>query len=467
VFGKRLPFEGDVLPVLRGRLSFEGESVPVLRERLPFEGESVPVLRETLPFEGDVLPVLRERDLPSLPMNNPHPGGHGGEPMTFLLRRALTSVLVLVSLVGAHRADAQAASSSPSRRVVVVVVLPSAARLDVSHLRAGISDELGADVVAPEDSRAPSATGTLTVGLASSDTDQVTILYEARAERVSRQMPLPPAPGPAERAIVLLAGNMARDESPELALAVRERRAPKAALPASDTVYLKEGGFVRGVVLEESPTHGVRIQLPDGTTRTLDAAEIQRVVYGSAPTEAQPGGASHALRFGIGAEPVIWYVRAESSTSVGGRLFGRANVDFSPLVTAHVDLGVGVLEGLTNNEFGKVALSIPISVRADLQLNPARHYSLGLGVDLGVDIYRTEQENIVDRGGGPATGALSLGPAAAQGMLGLHVSPVTLRFGQANQFQLAAQESVFLLLSEGNGVFEQAVSFTYLFGFSP
>jgi hypothetical protein len=35
-------------------------------------------------------------------------------------------------------------------------------------------------------------------------------------------------------------------------------------------------------------------------------------------------------------------------------------------------------------------------------------------------------------------------------------------FGQTNQCQLAAQEG--LLFADGNAVFEQTVSFTYLFG---
>jgi hypothetical protein len=50
-------------------------------------------------------------------------------------------------------------------------------------------------------------------------------------------------------------------------------------------------------------------------------------------------------------------------------------------------------------------------------------------------------------------------------MLGFHVSPLTLRFGRANQFQVAAQEGVLFFLNQGQDpTFEQTVSFTYLFG---
>jgi hypothetical protein len=101
---ERPALEGARVSKVRERPALEGARVPKVRERPAFEGEVLPVLRERLPFEGDVVPVLRKSDLPSFPLNNPHVGGHGGEPMTFLLRRALTSAFALVSLAGPHRA---------------------------------------------------------------------------------------------------------------------------------------------------------------------------------------------------------------------------------------------------------------------------------------------------------------------------------------------------------------------------
>jgi hypothetical protein len=53
----------------------------------------------------------------------------------------------------------------------------------------------------------------------------------------------------------------------------------------------------------------------------------------------------------------------------------------------------------------------------------------------------------------------------ATGMFGVHVSPVTLRFGPSNQFQVAAQEGVLFFFEDGrNPAFEQTIGFTYLFG---
>jgi hypothetical protein len=380
--------------------------------------------------------------------------------MSFAPRRAFACmVLVLASLVWAPRADAQAASPLPSRRVVVLVVLPSAARLDASRVRADIDNELGADVVTLDDPRAPIATGTLTVGLDTSG-GRVTVRYEARAEPIARQMDLPPMPDAAERAVVLLAGNLARDESAELALAVRDRRAPTVTTEISDTVYLRNGGRVRGVVLEESPTLGVRIRFPDGTIRSVEAAEVHHVAYGSEPIQPRPDAPRSAVRFGVGGEPVVWYVPAASiTTNLGARVFGRMNVDISPLVAFRVDLGAGLLSSVGSGDgLTQGTRSIPISVRGDLQLNVARHYAVGLGVDLGVDISRVE--TIAPLGFTGGGGAVT----DAEGMLGFHASPLTLRFGQDDQFQLAAQEGVLLLLEQENPAFEQTVSLTYLFG---
>jgi hypothetical protein len=54
-----------------------------------------------------------------------------------------------------------------------------------------------------------------------------------------------------------------------------------------DTVFLKGGGRIRGTIVEEEPTKGVRIKLPDGRTRTLKPAEVDHVQYAAdAPAPA-------------------------------------------------------------------------------------------------------------------------------------------------------------------------------------
>ncbi len=48
--------------------------------------------------------------------------------------------------------------------------------------------------------------------------------------------------------------------------------------PQTGTVYTADGGRVRGTVLDAGPG-GVTVQLADGTTRKLDAAQVSRVDF--------------------------------------------------------------------------------------------------------------------------------------------------------------------------------------------
>jgi hypothetical protein len=52
-----------------------------------------------------------------------------------------------------------------------------------------------------------------------------------------------------------------------------------AAAPPSDSVYTVDGGRITGTVLEESPTAGVTIQLPDGSVQRLDRNQVQRIEF--------------------------------------------------------------------------------------------------------------------------------------------------------------------------------------------
>jgi hypothetical protein len=60
---------------------------------------------------------------------------------------------------------------------------------------------------------------------------------------------------------------------------------------ADDTVFLKNGGRVRGSVVEEDPQKGVRVKLQDGTLRTVTSGDVDHVQYGDAaspPVAASP-----------------------------------------------------------------------------------------------------------------------------------------------------------------------------------
>lgn len=48
---------------------------------------------------------------------------------------------------------------------------------------------------------------------------------------------------------------------------------------AADEVKLKNGGRVRGTIMEEDPKTGVRVQLADGTVRVIEAAKVEKVIY--------------------------------------------------------------------------------------------------------------------------------------------------------------------------------------------
>ena len=95
-----------------------------------------------------------------------------------------------------------------------------------------------------------------------------------------------------------------------------------AADPAFDTVFLQNGGRVRGLVLEEDPGLGVTVQLPDGTIRKVGIAEVSRVEYrdgtigvlkpaapaapsapGASPTPAPPAPSDGAAGAGGAAAP--------------------------------------------------------------------------------------------------------------------------------------------------------------------
>jgi hypothetical protein len=70
--------------------------------------------------------------------------------------------------------------------------------------------------------------------------------------------------------------------------------------PAYDTVFLKNGGRLRGEVIEADPKVSVTIQLPGGERRKLPAAEVLRIEYqdtsvpGAAAPQAEPSTPSPA-----------------------------------------------------------------------------------------------------------------------------------------------------------------------------
>jgi hypothetical protein len=56
-----------------------------------------------------------------------------------------------------------------------------------------------------------------------------------------------------------------------------------------DTVFLNNGGRMRGTVVEEDPARGVSIQLPGGERRTLQPGEVYRIQYADGTVKTYGG----------------------------------------------------------------------------------------------------------------------------------------------------------------------------------
>jgi hypothetical protein len=126
---------------------------------------------------------------------------------------------------------AGAASSAP---VTVVEVTSGAAELGAEQLRALIATELGCTVVAPGDPRAATAQGTLTVDLDREHAD-LSVTYLAHSTPLQRHVVLPRTVSEAQRAAVLLSGNLARDEAIGLAAELRQGHPPAPSPTARAT----------------------------------------------------------------------------------------------------------------------------------------------------------------------------------------------------------------------------------------
>lgn len=94
-----------------------------------------------------------------------------------------------------------------------------------------------------------------------------------------------------------------------------------------DTVYLMDGGRLRGRVLVESKTNGVRIKLLDGTTREVPPESVKLVEYGAAaPQVPAPAGPAPAAP---GAPPEIAPARGALG-AIGGFFGGVAGGVYIP-----------------------------------------------------------------------------------------------------------------------------------------
>jgi hypothetical protein len=199
-------------------------------------------------------------------------------------------------------ARAQGGRDGPT--AVVVVDAPRDERtLEGARLRADVSAELGEEAVAPDDPRAGDAAGTLVIRV-NRQAHSLMVEYLAHADAgglrtpsTSRTIALPDDDVAIERAAVLLAGNLARDEASDLAASLR--RAHPAASPAPARKAAAE---------VDEPDDDERIAL----TRLGDAIEQETA-------RSQPRRTLAEVAFGVGI----------------GAMFASAAFDFYGLSTGN------------------------------------------------------------------------------------------------------------------------------------
>ena len=96
--------------------------------------------------------------------------------------------------------------------------------------------------------------------------------------------------------------------------------APAAAGSASSVVFLKNGGLLRGELMELQPGTLVRMKLADGTVRDLPWAEVDRITDPSLPPDAPRVLDLDAATAAVGAGAVGQPAPATLSPEVAGKI---------------------------------------------------------------------------------------------------------------------------------------------------
>jgi hypothetical protein len=152
-------------------------------------------------------------------------------PFACCVRAAAVAAL----LVGSVMAGGTARAEAPEERDAVVVDVAPPGALDAYRLRAAIGIELGVDAIASDAPRAAQARGKLEVRV-DAQTHHLTVSYQARNDPVARTVDLPGDPEAAQKAAVVLAGNLGRDEASELAAALRHEPTRPSSEPNGPAV---------------------------------------------------------------------------------------------------------------------------------------------------------------------------------------------------------------------------------------
>jgi hypothetical protein len=163
------------------------------------------------------------------------------------------------------------------------------------------------------------------------------------------------------------------------------------------------------------------------------------------------------LFYGLGVEPLAWALWWDGplAWAGGARVVGRLDIKASRALELRADLACALA-------YGDSLRLVSPTIRFDTQLNVNSVYSMAFGVDLGAT-FVTGTYSFPN-----LPGSATFTETKGYLTLGVHASLLTLRFGDARQFVLAAQEGFLVnaggpFSSGGPHVFEQSVAFGYLF----
>jgi hypothetical protein len=253
------------------------------------------------------------------------PAGTKAIQETPLLRFVGFLALSLLALLAPCIAKAQSAP-----KTIIVVDLPRGdPALDANRLRAAVASELDADAVASDDPRASRASGTLRVSIDRA-AHALVVAYQGRTEPVVRKVDLPRSTQATERAAVVLAGNLARDEAGELASELRKAKttatATTTAAPASEAAPPEDQKAIHdlnwlGVVL----AHETRASRPREVAADLMLGASLGISVASGFCTAWAGASSSSWNnYGV------WYLFGAATLTTMGSVLVRPG-DFGEL----------------------------------------------------------------------------------------------------------------------------------------
>lgn len=346
--------------------------------------------------------------------------------------RSFLSRLLAPATLATLLAFTSASALAEEGGIISMEVKPGArGAVDEAKLRARVGGELHVQIVQPEDAAAEHAKGALVIDV-DDRTHELAVTYAAHTSPIARRVPLPRERSVVEDSVVLLAGNLARDEADELAASMRRKRSPAG----------------------EGASRGSSVQNNGASTKSADEVDhLRRVLEGDAERDRNADRVFGWTAVGLAV--------AATAASAAIETAGNDEVAFAsgPSAPAFVfrapSYGAGILGavGALGMGFGVGALFVPSQYETLLKFD-AQHGSREATEE---EWRRMAQE---ERSRRTTSGVVSLafaGVAAGIGTLLVAdqalVSNVRSRaFGQSTSFTVAAATGIlggYLLATDG------------------